>query len=218
MHVHAGEDPTSSPGRPTFGNRGYSGSSIVPIPEMPETASQMIAAHERRNNYGRDLTTSPPTGNENTALPTSEYDVTEQPPPPNLGIPASGSSRASFHTILNRFTNSDAPDLHLNPRRGSKDREQKRNRSHKANKDYPHLRKDEAEMDKEERQGLVMASEDEEVSAPSDRSVSGSPESMQDKRKTRKSSRQQNSISSMPRPLPYLPNVNAGGENSYPPS
>lgn len=229
MHLHAGESPgqIGSPVRPSYSSRGFSGSSIAPILEVPgesrHTPFDSVAQNEDRNPYGRDLTSSPSPTRVDNNLPMFEHDVVDVPLSTPRAMPQSGSSRASFHTILDRFTHSNPPDLNLHPSKSGKNikhtgsDDMKRGGAHRGTKDYPHLGKQEADVEREERQGLVDGS-DEELGDPTDRSDTDTPPPLEEKRKTRKSSRNTNSISSMPRPLPYLPTSNAGSENRYPPS
>jgi hypothetical protein len=232
MHQHA-EGPSfgspSSPMRPVYGSRSHSGSNIVPILEVPEgrelhTPYDGIDAREKRSDYGRDLTSSTSPVKGSTPLPTNENDVVNERftlATPQFMV-ASGSSRGSLQTLLNRLTHSETPDLSLNPRKSLKERRlsdtMKRGGAHRGTKDYPHLPKNEADVERQERQGLVMASDEEDVTVHTDRSESDSPSPTEGKR-PRRSSRNTNSISKMPRPLPYLPTSSpAGSENLYPPS
>jgi len=231
MHLHAdgpsyGSNP-GSPIRPGYNGRSHSGSTVTPILELPErhTPFDGPPAQEDRNAYGRDLMSSPSPINERGSLPTDEHDVVDDYaalPTPRI-VSQSASSRGSFHTLLNRFTHSDTPDLSLNPRKPSKERrlsvsdDQKRGGAHRGTKDYPHLPKQEADLEREERQGLVMASDEEELTTNTDRSESDSPSPTEGK-PPRRSSRNTNSISKMPRPLPYLPTSSPASDNLYPPS
>jgi hypothetical protein len=232
VHLHAGESPGQfgSPSRPSYGNRGYSGSSgIGPILEVPgetqhSTPFDGHGAGDTRNLYGRDLTllSSPIDGSKN--LPILENDVADAPFISPRTAPQASSSRGSFHTLLDRFTHSDTPDLNLQSSKSQKSVKQsgsddmRRGGAHRGKKDYPHLRKEEAEVEREERQGLVMGSDEEELTGLTDRSDNDTPPLLEEKQqKTRRSSRNTNSISSMPRSLPYLPTANVASENRYPP-
>ena len=227
MHLHAGESPGQygSPARPTYGNRGYSGSSIGPILELPgesrhATPFDSQALGDTRDPYGRDLTTSPsPIDNKNN-LPILEHDVVDAPLSTPQAASQPNTSRGSFHNLLDRFTHSDSSEARLQPSKSGKQSgsdDMKRGGAHRGTKDYPHLRKEEADVEREERQGLVNGS-DEELTDPAERSDTDTPPLVEEKRKTRRSSRNANSISSMPRPLPYLPTSSPASENRYPPS
>ncbi|GHJ85018.1 hypothetical protein NliqN6_1420 [Naganishia liquefaciens] len=86
--------------------------------------------------------------------------------------------RPSFHTLLNRLTSSDGPDLrlHSGSRRGSvatvKEREEVadpvRGGNRRGTKDYPHLKKSAADQEQEERRALVTddVERDEDESGP----------------------------------------------------
>ena len=230
VHLHAGESPGQfgSPSRPSYGNRGYSGSSIGPILEVPgETQHQTPfdgqGASDTKNPYGRDLTlsASPIDGTKN--LPTLENAVADAPFA-SPRTPQPSDSRGSFHFLLDRFTHSDSPDLKLQSSKSQKSVKQsgsddmRRGGAHRGTKDYPHLRKEEAEVEREERQGLVTGSDEEELTGLTDRSDNDTPPLLEEKQpKARRSSRHTNSISSMPRPLPYLPTSNVASETRYPP-
>ena len=102
----------------------------------------------------------------------------EPPVMPNKSALDPSYIRPSFHTLLNRLTSSEGPDLrlHSGSRRGSaatiRDKEESadpvRGGGRRGTKDWPHLKKSEAEQEQEERRALVTdgAEGDEDESGP----------------------------------------------------
>lgn len=102
----------------------------------------------------------------------------EPPVMPNKSALDPSYIRPSFHTLLNRLTSSEGPDLrlHSGSRRGSaatiREKEESadpvRGGGRRGTKDWPHLKKSEAEQEQEERRALVTdgAEGDEDESGP----------------------------------------------------
>jgi hypothetical protein len=148
MHIYTKSPSEEKSGHSFFGARPF------------KTFRRQTSGHDEEAAMGRDdLATVPLTPTHGILETTVHLE-----PPVNKSALESSSIRPSFHTLLNKFASSDGPDLrlHSGSRRGSaatvKEKEEAdpvRGGGRRGTKDYPHLKKNAAEQEAEERRGLV---------------------------------------------------------------
>lgn len=209
-----------------FAHKSNDTSSIVDsISEIPELYKNSELGHDddASHKFIRSPSLSP--------LPEKEQDIgvaraeERSPISPIRGVEAT-ASRGSFHTMLNKLTDAKAPDLKLqlhmrkpsSKHESSSQHDQKRGGAHRGTKDYPHLPKADAALEREQRQGLVGQSDESENDSPPFGTTIPLPPAS--------SAKQDHAIGKSPspnptpRPLPYLPTIRKteNDDMSYPPS